>query len=252
MKSNIFFTLLLFSIFCSGVKAQSTDYLFGVQDKVLDARNSCFQNDTDAALTAVLDTLNALPSLGNNHWKEYWTAYGYYHLSIYYAYNQNPDVEKAKTAVESAITLLDELENKNSEDYALLGYMKGYSLQWKSGFAMAKESAKASKWVKMAMDIDKQNPRAVFAFANNNFYTPAIFGGGKKADEYFTRSIALFKDAVPNPLVPSWGMDEAYTMLVRTKLKADKNDEAGSVLGEGLEYFPNNRNLKNLQEKMSQ
>lgn len=252
MRTFLQFWLLLVTLGVQALLAQEApNQLFGIEDKIVEAQHLSFHQSDEAPLQEVLQLLSSAEDIGDTHWKDYWTGFTHFRRSIYLAYNQNANEDKAKAAAEMAIEILDAIENKNSEDYALLGYVKGFSLQWKSGLAIAKQAAIAGKWVKLAVQADDQNPRAQFAFGNNNFHTPAIFGGGKKADEYITRSIALYKESIPNPLMPSWGMDEAYTMLVRTKLKAKKTEEAETLVAEALERFPENRNLRKLQSDMA-
>ncbi len=229
---------------------EAPNQLFGTEDKIVEAQHLSFQQSDEAPLQEVLQLLSSAQDVGDTHWKDYWTAFTHFRRSIYFAYNRNANEDKAKTAAEQALTILDAIEDKNSEDYALLGYIKGFTLQWKSVLAMAKQSSMTSKWVKLSVEMDDRNPRAQFAFGNNNFYTPGIFGGGKKADEYLTRALALYKESIPNPLMRSWGMDEAYQILIRTKLKADKKSEAKSLLAEALERFPDHRNLQKLRVDM--
>ena len=253
MKLHVSILILNLLIGMEALIAQnSSNYLFGIEEKIMNARSQSFELDDNAPLLAVLDSLSAIDNLGATHWKEYWTSYALYQKSIFAAYGKSPDEAQGKQAVEEAINTLKDVKSKNVEDYAMLGMTKGFSLQWKSMFAMAKESSVASKWAKTAVAMDDQNPRAQYVFGNNDFHTPTIFGGGKKAEEYLTRAIALFKESVPNPLLPSWGMQDTYYMLVSAKLKADNNEEAKEVLAEALLRFPENNRLLGLKNKISE
>ncbi|MEE9374155.1 MAG: hypothetical protein V3V00_13970 [Saprospiraceae bacterium] len=248
MKHFILYVLISFSI-SQLITAQSNqNYLLGVEGKINTAFAESFKQNNVSSLLKVIDDISLINDQGNTHWKEYWMAYALYKRSMFNAYCKTPNEEKGKADVEEAINMLKGVNNKNAEDYALLGMMKGFSLQWKSFIAMAKQSSIATKWAKAAVELDDQNPRAQYVFGNNDFHTPSIFGGGKKADKSLTRAIALFKESIPNPLMPSWGMDEAYYMLVRTKNKADDNEGAATVLANALDLFPDNRRLQSLKK----
>ena len=253
MKKLTLISLLILALFPGMAYNQiAQNFLLGVEKKIKNAQKESFKQDTVAPLQLVLDALKLIQPKPNNHWKEYWNSYALYQTSIFYAYGKKPDVEKGKAYVEEAINTLKKVENKNSEDYALLGFMKGYSLQWKSMLAMAKQSGVASKWVQKAVDIDDQNPRANYAFGNNDYFKPKFFGGGKKADMYLTNAIALYKESIPNPLLPSWGMEDAYNKLIKTKMKADASDDAQKLLSEALDKFSNSKQLLQLAKELNQ
>lgn len=67
---------------------------------------------------------------------------------------------------------------------------------------------KAGKILNKAIKKDGENPRAYYLLAQNIFYTPAMFGGGKeKAMPYFEKAKELFAKQAEdeNSLLPSWG-----------------------------------------------
>ncbi|MFK5856938.1 MAG: hypothetical protein QM503_12475 [Bacteroidota bacterium] len=68
-------------------------------------------------------------------------------------------------------------------------------------------SAKASELLLKAQKINKGNPRAEFLLAQNVYYTPAQYGGGKVvALPLFEMAAKLFKHQnTKNYLLPVWG-----------------------------------------------
>jgi tetratricopeptide (TPR) repeat protein len=248
MRSFIVIALTILSIHYTSIAQNSENLLMGIESKIMDARDASFEKDDISPILTIIESLQKMENQGTTHWKEYWTAYALYQKSIFSAFGKSKDEDQGKEDVENAINILKDVGDKNVEDYALLGMMKGFSLQWKSMFAIAKESSIASQWAKTAVELDKNNPRAAYVFGNNDFHTPGIFGGGKKADEYLTKSISLYKESLPNPMMPSWGMEDAYYMLINTKLKADKDDTASELLAEALEKYPTNNRLLSLKK----
>ena len=241
------FFIIFISTVLHPILSQANDHtLLNIQKKIYDARDESFKQKDYSPLQTLIIELDQISNPPNTHWKEYWTAYALYQSSIYYAYGPNKDEKKGEGYVDKAIKLLDSVKDKNSEDYALLGMMKGYSLQWKSFFSMAKESSIAGKWVEKAVKMDDQNPRAHYTYGNNNYFTPKMFGGGKKADEYLTTALQLYKESIPNPMMPSWGEEDTYNKLIRTKLKNDKKEEAKMLLSEAKKAFPNGREINSI------
>ena len=165
----------------------------------------------------------------------YWQSYLQFYYSIFYlAYN---DKENAEKEVEQAIEWMDEMKNKNSEDYALLSMLQGFSLQFKGMRAMF-IGPKAKKNAQIAIALDSTNPRAYYVYASNDFYTPEQYGGGKAAEKYLKKAISLPAQKVPNNYLPSWGIEEAYELLIRLYIKKRKWDLAKKYFQEGIATFP--------------
>ncbi len=239
------------SLMLSVLTAQESNPLYNLTDRISEAQSQSFRSGTDQ-IAAIITSIESYEEAGSGHWKEYWLAYAKYQQSMVYAYGQQVDEDKAKAITKEAITILDDLNEKNVEHYALLGYMKGYSLQWVSFLKIPKESGKASKWVAKALELGPDNPRANMVFGNNDFYTPAMFGGGKKVEKHMLKAISLYKEQIANPYMPSWGMPEAYQMLTRHYLKKDQYELAMETIQEGIARFPNHVTLQKLETKVTE
>lgn len=250
MKISHFLILITNLMVIGATTAQDQNILFNINDKISKAQSESFETDVDL-LAPIIASLEELEENGSNHWKEYWIAYAKFQQSMYWAYNpESVDEEKAKVITQEAITILENIDKKNVEDYALLGYVKGYSLQWTSFLKIPKESGKAGKWVAKSVELDAENPRANMVFGNNDYHTPPMFGGGKKAEKYLLNAISLFEEEVKNPFMPSWGLPNAYQMLVQTYIKKDMLEKAAETVKKGLEIFPDNSTLRELEKKI--
>lgn len=64
-----------------------------------------------------------------------------------------------------------------------------------------------SEYIEKSKSEDPTNPRPVLLMAQNTFYTPESFGGGKEAaKDYFMTADTLYKNFKPEtPLSPNWG-----------------------------------------------
>jgi len=243
-------TLIFFFVSILEIYPQEKSPLYDLTNRFTTELNRSFDEDTDH-IVPMLQNIEAYDEKESSHWKEYWTAYAKYQQAVYWAYNPEiNDEDKAADLTDEAIAILEGIENKNIEDWSLLGYLKGFSIQWLSFIKIPKESIKAYEYVITAVEKDPQNPRANMVYGNNNFHLPGMFGGGKEVVEYMSKAISLYKMETQDPNLPTWGMPEAYQMLTRHYVKKDMMDEAKSTLREGLERFPNAMNLNRLREQV--
>lgn len=76
-----------------------------------------------------------------------------------------------------------------------------------------KYSGLANDDLAVAIEIDKNNPRAWFLKAMNTYYTPAMFGGGKeKACPLFQKASGLFAGQNKEAKI-GWGAEINSQML---------------------------------------
>ncbi len=171
----------------------------------------------------------------------YWKAYLLYYKSIYYI--KISDKNNSELSITAGIKLLAELKRKNSDDYALLALLQGFSTQFQSGIMAGKISSQREKNVKRALELDPSNIRAYYVYANGDFYTPVQYGGGKKAEEYLIKALALEKKPILNPFLPTWGREESYVLLIQLYIREEKWDSAKKVFSEGIKQFPDSYSI---------
>lgn len=102
----------------------------------------------------------------------------------------------------------------------------------------------------MAVELDPENIRANFVYASNDFYTPEMYGGGKEAESYLLKALELPSQKVENTYLPSWGREEAYEMLIKVYIKAEKWNEAKEHYAAGIEEFPRSYVINQLAAKL--
>ena len=197
MKKSL---LLLLSLLFSAIAwAQGNSSIEGKLDAALGQSFATQQNQLEPIIEQLKENKEA---------NAYWIAYGRFFTSVFY--QQTGQSDKAAKAAADAIELLQNIENMNSEEHALLGYLLGYSISFDPA-AAGKLSAKASAQYRAALKKDENNLRAYVGLGVSDFYTPANVGGGKKVEEYLLKALSLPEKTMEGG--PSWGKNVAYHML---------------------------------------
>jgi tetratricopeptide (TPR) repeat protein len=177
----------------------------------------------------------------------YWRSYLNYYKAIYYL--RQGDKKQSEEACDEAVNWLDDLENKTSEDYALLALIQSFGIQFKGMKAMF-ISSKIKKNAKKAIALEPKNLRAHYVFASNDYYTPEKYGGGKQAEKFLLKAIALPDQKVKNPYLPSWGKEQAYEMLIKLYIKKKELENTKKYFKEGIKLYPESYNIKQLAAKL--
>jgi len=215
-----------------------------VEARITTAFNQTFMQQKVTPLTDLRAEVAAVKGKEYVRLVAYWTAYIDYQTSIYYLKFQDKD--KSAAAAERGIATLESIKGKNAEELALQAYIRSFSIQFASGFGAARVSKKAGNEAEAALKLDPENLRANYVLGSLDFYTPAQYGGGKKAEGYLTKAISLPPSKLDNPYLPTWGKDQAYELLIRHYQKAEQKTDADRLLKEALAKYPNNYMLNSL------
>lgn len=172
----------------------------------------------------------------------YWIAYAQFYSNIFY--QQTGQEDQAKKSVNEAIQTLESIEEKNSEEHALLGYLLGFSISFEPS-AAGRLGAKSAGEYKNALKKDKENMRAYLGMGESDFHKPAAYGGGKKVEEYLLKALTLPAQSMENG--PSWGKNSAYHLLATFYLREGETDKAKMYCMQGLTKFPNDPRLNQLK-----
>jgi hypothetical protein len=99
-------------------------------------------------------------------------------LAVYLNETNKKTLAEAKNDL--GIALLVHQKIKSSEDYALLALMESFSIPFKKEQALW-IAPRVQKNTHKALEMDSLNLRGYFVLGSNDFYTPKLFGGMKKA-----------------------------------------------------------------------
>lgn len=171
---------------------------------VLQAQLQALEKIQPAQWTPHADTLAQLANAHPREWLlQYYAGWAYTQLSFKTGKKTAEQYcEKAAPFVKKAL----ELQPRHTETLTLMGY-------WLSARINAVPSRGASlgaesrEYAEKAIDADPSNPRASLVKALNIYYTPAIFGGGKKrARSTVVETGEKFARFTPaDALAPNWG-----------------------------------------------
>lgn len=131
------------------------------------------------------------------------------------------------------------MNNKNSEDYALLALTQSFYIQFTSGMAAGVLSSKITRNAEKALKLDSTNLRGWYVLGSNDFYKPASFGGGKKVEYYLKKAISTVPKSIKNPYLPTWGREYAFELLIRYYIQNKKMNEARKYVQMAEKEYPN-------------
>lgn len=175
----------------------------------------------------------------DNNFNRYWLSYGLYNQAL--IADRLEDKKVAEEIIDRAIEILKPLE-EDAESQALLSLQLGYSTRFKSYWSMMSLGRAAYQRAECAVALAPKNMRTNLALAINDFYTPKLFGGGKKVETHLKKALQA-----PNPsasvIAPTWGKPNVYELLVKYYQKNKLQTQAQNFLDQGLSEFPNSELL---------
>ena len=223
--------------------------LVGIEDKINQAFGQCFIESNDEALLELITDLESVKEDSEKSWTNYWLSYAKINLALYHMNASKKNNEVASKSLQDAINTLEDIKDKNTEEYTLLARALGISINLDPSSAMSL-SSKSGSAIKKAMKLNNKNLRAYLQSGSSDFYTPVEYGGGKIAESQFLKALTLPDKAIDEANAPTWGRDEVYYMLVSFYLREENYDQAKIFLNKGLKQFPENKRLQSLSAKI--
>jgi hypothetical protein len=204
-KTILFFTLLI----SLAAGAQSDKYAQMMQKNItlLDSAKSIDE------LQSLAGTFDRIGDAEKTKWLPY-----YYAALAQTWIGWNPAVKDkdANSAKINAYLAKAEALEKNAELYAVENMSATQQMLVDPQTRWATNGKDAGEALQKGLAADPNNPRLYYLQGMSLFGTPTQFGGGKdKAKPLFEKSIALFKSAQPQPLYPTWGQQQAVSMLAQ-------------------------------------
>ncbi|WP_424001505.1 hypothetical protein [Maribacter sp. IgM3_T14_3] len=157
----------------------------------------------------------------------YWKAYIKYATARYY--DEVGKKKNTKNEILKGIEILEGIENKNSDDYALLGMLQGFAIKYLKNQDVILYNIKAKKNINKALKLDSTNVRAHYVAANHDLYTPKEFGGGKIVEKHLNDAISIALTDKKNSFAPTWGKMESYLLLVDYYIQKDDLEKASDL-----------------------
>ena len=110
---------------------------------------------------------------------------------------------------------------------------------------------KSGSYIKKAFNLEPENPRVSLIAGMSAYYTPKIFGGGKKkALNHLQKAVEYFKSFyAENPTAPTWGEEDTYTYLGLINMELENYDESRTCFEKVLKLKPEHGWIKNILMK---
>ena len=184
----------------------------------------------------------------------YYIALCDYRLATYYL--SSSQMDKAEPYVKEGQDYLKksiEIDPDFGEPYAFYAYMLGFEIALNPEKAMSL-GLEIYQYFGMAFNKSPDNPRVHFLRGVSDLYTPAEYGGGTDAAiKSLSQSVELFeKENIEDPMLPSWGKDEAYTFLAMAYSQKGDKDKAAELFQKALEINPEFKMAKDEFEKIKE
>jgi len=223
--------------------------LHGIQDKIERSFVQSLARSRATPLEKLSEDLAKAQIEKPQRLLSYWQSYLDFYHAIYHM--ESDESELAEQRCMEAIQRLDNMKNKNSEDYALLGMLTSFSISFKPGIKAPFIGARGEKYVSIALELDPQNPRAHYVKGNGSYYKPKQFGGGKHVESSLKRALSLPAQRQPNPYLPSWGHEEAYETLIKWYIREEQYKQAQKWFDKAVQDYPDSYTINRLASQLA-
>lgn len=201
---------VLFILLFGGILFAQTDF----DNAIIDGLHQLDSAKTMEDMQAVANKFERIAQAKPDEW-----------LPLYYSAMVNgiqafkiQDTEQKKALTDHALEMIDkalEINPDESEIYTLQGmiYQAVITIDPMNNGQLY--SSKANGCFKTALKLNANNPRPYYLQAISLFYTPAEYGGGKKAAlPLFEKAMELYKGESTEPSIyPHWGKDDCEKQL---------------------------------------
>jgi len=242
-KTTLIISFTVFLLFSVKAQKKTDNVLTNIQNKLT-------WTTTKDSLLYYIKAMQELQNGKTNSHINYWEAYAKYLLYYDYDLKNEQEKEQAEKTIEEAIKLLEDIDKKNSEHYALLSLLGGLQLNFVNALMLPFRASKVGKNAEKAIQMAPQNIRAYLALGIYDYHTPKMYGGMKVVEETLKKAITLNDKYDPNPYSPDWGKQETYLYLVKFYNYEKRKNEALKYLEEGLKLYPNFETLKKMRAKI--
>jgi len=254
MKKILLTSIILFFLVFEGV-AQNTDSLINLGKELLDKGSVYF--DESYLIEAEQKFQEVLIQDDYNYIAQYFLAYTYYRLAVFYLINRDDEQFKnyIKLSETELGTILDS-SNTNAEALSLLASDYGEEIRANNNLA-AKLAPKALLLISKALKNDPDNPRVQLLAGKLILTLPEKFGGNKvKSLVHLKKSVKLFEENQDADDLLGWGYIFALSWLGINYAELNDYVSAVSVYNKALEVEPdfawiNNILLPDAQKKLN-
>ena len=217
-------------------KNKDEDVLSGLfQDNVDSVINTAFANGNLVLIQKKIKEIEADAAIPSSY-KNYWKTYLLYFSAIY-TKNSLKDDDKASDAIDKAIESAEK-NLKTSDDYALYAACISYSVQFSNMVKISNVSSKANENANRALELNPKNVRAYYVLTSQNFYTPKMFGGMTKVEEYGIKGINCPIKIDNNFYGATWSKENIYELLIKFYQTENRLEDLAKIKKLAKQEFP--------------
>ena len=251
MKNYMFLVLIFLLTSISAQNENNYEILNNIQNKIDKAFIEVFITNKTSALDTIYNKISEVDENSSNldYYCRYWKSYINYKTSIFYL--KEGEVELSKKHINIAISLIDQIENKDSEIYALLSLEQSYNFQFIPRQEFIVYMNKVNDNLEKTLIIGTNNLRAYYVNGSYDYYTPKEFGGGKKCESYLIKAISLPEKSLNSSFAPYWGKELAYDLLIKFYIREKNKEKAQIYYNEAVKLFPNSLLIKKNKENIN-
>lgn len=198
--------------------------------------NQCFETKSIAPIERKINEIESNSEIPKQY-KAYWKIYLLYYTSIIDKKIFHDD-DKASKSIDKAIEAA-ERGLKTAEENALYAMCLSYSIQFSNMTKLNSIASKVSEYGQKALQLDPFNVRAYYVLTSQNFYTPKMFGGMTKVEEYGIKGISCPSQSANDPYSPTWGKPELYSLLINFYKAENRPDDLSKIKELANREFPN-------------
>ncbi|MBL0105535.1 MAG: hypothetical protein IPP51_18195 [Bacteroidetes bacterium] len=173
--------------------------------------------DTTTEEAGMVKLNNGFERIAGANPKEWLPLYYQSYCNIMIGMRQADNMKKDEyyDKAESLINKADSLSPDNSEIYVVKSFVTSMKISVDPATRGQKLGMQSAALNGKAIQLNPENPRAVFLRGSGLMYTPAQWGGGiDKAIPVLEDALVKFKSAkYENKIVPHWGEETAKQML---------------------------------------
>ena len=244
MAKRLLFTfLLIFSFNLIDAQVNEENRVKSPQSEIELAFITAQYEKSDKPLCIVEDSI----SQNTGGYWTYWNVYCKLYKSYFYATTKQQS--KAVEMLDSGIQILEEKGKLTTEDYALLAYVQSQKLRYTTGMESGVLASKSRENALMSVKLDEENLRGWYVLAVIDFYTPKMFGGKEKCEEYLLKAIALPSQSIDNIYLPSWGKVESYSLLLNFYSELHDSIKFKQYYNKAIEEFPDEPTIQSYENR---
>jgi hypothetical protein len=213
MKKLLVTGMIMF--FATAIFAQSDKYVNAMKTNIA-SLDSMMMKGNGAELANNFDRIG---DAEKTQWLPYYYAS---YCTIMSAYREtdnskkDPLADKSKTFLDKAVVILGK---ENSETYVIRAMIATTHMTVDPQSRYMTYGTEINEDLQKSISLDSTNPRPVLVQAENTFYTPAEFGGGKDvAKPMLNKASVMFDSFKPETEIsPNWGKGAVEYFLSQYK-----------------------------------